>query len=78
MLQARLKELRDEHLGLKRKQEFYEYMRDECNVDVKRQKIKDIPIMVQKTKEQKAVISEKSRYLISQIKDVSRCIVCLH
>lgn len=58
-----------------RKLDFYEYMRDECNVDVKRQKIKNMSEMVQKSKEQKGIISEKSRYLINQIKDVSRCIV---
>lgn len=74
-LNNKLSELKEEHLSLTRKLDFYEYMRDECNVDVKRLKIKNISEMVQKSKEQKGIISEKSRYLINQIKDVSRCIV---
>lgn len=74
-LQNRVAELKEVELGMKRKFDFYEYMKDEAKVEDKRNKIKSIPTLHEKLDEQKPIITEKSRQLVTQIKQISKSMV---
>lgn len=50
-------------------------MRDDCNVDVKRQKIKTITALLKTIKSQQGNLNEKSRHMLAQIKDIGKCVV---
>lgn len=60
---------------MKRKFDFYEYMKDEAKVEDKRNKIKSIPSLHEKLDEQKPILTEKSRQLVTQIKQISKSMV---
>ena len=70
-----MKELKEVELGMKRKFEFYEYMKDEAKIEEKRAKIKDIPNLNAQLALQKPILTEKSRQLVTQIKQLSNCMV---
>lgn len=76
-LKQRAKDLKDEELVIKRKFDFYEYMKDEAKVKEKRKKIKSIPNLLEKLNSQKSVLTEKSRQLVNQINQISKSMVGL-
>ena len=74
-LKIRVQELQDIELGMKRKFDFYEYMKDEAKVEEKRNQIKNIPVLLEKLNEQKPILTEKSRQLVTQINQISKTMV---
>lgn len=76
-LKQRVEELKEIELGMKRKFDFYEYMKDEAKVEEKRNKIKSIPTLNEKLNLQKPILTEKSRQLVTQIKQISKSMVKL-
>lgn len=74
-LKQRVEELKEIEQGMKRKYDFYEYMKDEAKVEEKRNKIKSIPSLNETLNLQKPIITEKSRLLVNQIKQISKSMV---
>ena len=74
-LKQRYRELEEIELGMKRKFDFYEYMKDEAKVEEKRNQIKKIPSLMERLNEQKPILTVKSRQLVTQIKQISKIMV---